>query len=763
MQHGSRVLSRCDISRAVRRASWVALTLPACVWGQSSDPENTGQEPQKPSMLAEVTVVGYRTRAATSATGVVTDIIDTPMSISAINTQFLSDTNSSQMMDAIGSLTGVTGQSNSGETPAQFAVRGYPVTPQVDGFDSLSYVSGLGSAVGIDRIEVLKGPSAVFNGNVQPGGNINVIYRKPSFTPSTFVEGEVGSWNYRSGEIFSTGRLGTDKLAYLIDGYAKDSKGWVDWTSRRERTLILGLTFKPLETLSFNFNFRDIDNKFQISTLPVSHEGFIGSGVPQYTYLDAWVAANFGPNEPPQTITVPQYLPGGVRYNVLGPQNYNNENYKFASTEVAFKPNDHIEIRDGFMYSHFTWDLLALLQSGTKVLGPDGRAGLVSNFEGGNEAGHGWENKLEAAFYFDTGPISHALLAGYRVSYTELDELKVWLGGPSIDSHGQPWNFFTDGPLLLQDQWDARLAVKPAPDVNQANAARTRTSAYYFAEQMSMFDDRIHALVGARYTKTVNEGLEVHDTTPQVGLVGKPFPQDSLFASTAIFANYSRSFTPSGLTQPGTTQVVPPAKGTGKEIGVKTAWLNGAVTSTISVFRDDLSNIATPDYSQQGQNGNLVNYNLGGVGRAQGLEAEVTWVPHQNMQFSANWTHLPVAKYLAYPGVPQEIGRRFPSTPTNAGNLTAKYTFDAGPLTGLYLGTWFHAQSETRGVLNSDWHYNVRIPGLVQATAFAGYQIAGFDMRLNVENLTGRSGYIMNNAFQPQSPRAYYLTLKYKL
>ena len=46
---------------------------------------------------------------------------------------------------------------------------------------------------------------------------------------------------------------------------------------------------------------------------------------------------------------------------------------------------------------------------------------------------------------------------------------------------------------------------------------------------------------------------------------------------------------------------------------------------------------------------------------------------------------------------------------------------------------------------------------------FAGYKWNNFDFRLNIDNLTDRGGYVMNNAFQPQSPRAYYLTVRYTL
>jgi len=741
--------------------------------GQAENAKNPVAEGNKPSLMGEVKVIGYQTRSATSATGVVTDIINTPLSISAITGDFLKDTGSSQIMDAISSLSGVTGQNNSGEVGTNFSVRGYAVTPQIDGFDSLTTASGLGSSAGIERIEVLKGPSAVFNGNVPPGGSINVIYKKPSFTPKTYFEVQAGSWAHRSGEFFSTGPLMTDQLAYLVDLYAKDANGWVDWTGQKERTAILGLTYRPTDALSINVNYRDIDTKARLSTLPVSHAGYIGSGAPQNTILDDWVAQNYGPNEPPQTITVPQYLPRGERYNVLGPQNYNKERSKFWSSEISYTVNDHIEIRDNFAHLDYNWGLLALLQSGAKVLGPDGKVstnGFVSGFLGGTQGGSGWENKLEAAMYFDTGPISHSLLVGFQASYSVTDYFRIWVDPLApVNGAGQPWDFFRDGPLLLQDEFDTWRKIFPVPNyANATNIGHTNTHAYYVAEQMSMLNDRLHALIGLRYTRTVNQlpagdSYPSSDTTPQIGLLFKPFAEDSFFGQTSLFANYSRAFTPSWIVQPGTNELVPPRKGEGTEFGVKTSWLDGRLTSTISFFRDDLSNIATPDYSHQGQGGSLVLYNLGGVGRAQGMEAEVTWTPTTNLQLSANFTNLPVAKYTEYPGVPQEMGLRFPATPRQQANFTGKYTIDEGTLAGLYFGGWIHLQSSTRGVLAGDWHYDVRIPGLAQITAFAGYRWKNVDFRFNIDNLTDRGGYVMNNAFRPQSPRAYYLTAKYTL
>lgn len=724
----------------------------------------TPREPEqnRPSLETDIVVTGYRTDASTSATGIVTSVIDTPMSVSAITDKFLKDTGSTQLMDAIGSLTGVTGQSNSGETGTNFSVRGFAVAPQVDGFDSLSVAAGLGSSVAVERIEVLKGPSAVFNGNVPPGGTINIIYKRPSYKSESYAEVAGGSWNYFSGEIFSTGALISDKVAYLVDGYYKNSDGWVNWTGRKEKTFVGGLRFDPTSTIRIDLGYRHADHDMQISTLPVSHEGYIGSGASYFLPLDNWVAANYGPLEPPQTIVVPQYLPDGRRDNPLGPQNYNKAKLDLYSAAIHWQPSEHIEIRDTFMYQKYTWDSLVINQSGAKVIGADGKSSaFFSSVLAANIAGSGWGNKLEAALHFDTGPIQHETLVGFQLARSQTDLLRFWVGGSAVNAKGQPWDYFTDGPRMLADDLAKVLANNPAPAAELRNFSKVRTHAFYIAEQASVFDGRLRVVAGGRYTKTSTDGLEVDDFTPQVAVLVKPFAESSPLAQTSFFFNYSRSFTPSGLVQQDTGQVVPPQKGVGREVGVKTAWFGGKLASTISWFRDDLTDIATPDYSKQGQNGALVTYLLGGKGRTEGIETDIAWTPSKALQISANYTYLPVAKYTDYPNVPQQQGLRFPSTPRHAFNLTARYVLTQGVLSGGYLGGWLHSQSGTRGVIASDWHYGIEIPTQTDVDVFLGYAFKHFDLRLNVKNLLNRDGFLPNNAFQPQPPRSAMVTLRF--
>lgn len=745
--------------------AWSAYAAP--VWAQTTEaqpsPPQTSAEESKSapatSLVSEIVVTGYRVDASTSATGLVTAIVDTPMSISAVTDKFLRDTGSTQLMDAIGSLTGVTGQSNSGETPTNFSVRGYAVAPQIDGFSTLSIAGGLGSSVAVERVEVLKGPSAVFNGNVPPGGTINIIYKRPSFKSESFAELTGGSWNYRSAELFSTGALVPDKVAYLIDGYIKNSDGWVDWTKHNERTIVGAIRVEPIQSLRIDLGVRRTSHDMQISTLPVSHEGYIGSGAPWTTPLDAWVAQNYGPLEPPQTITVPQYVPNGRRGNVLGPQNFNKSNLTLVQGGIHYSPTEGIELRDVFIAQKYNWDGLTILQSGAKVIGADRRSSIISGLLAGDIAGSGWENKLEAALHFDTGPIKHETLVGFQMARSQSDHYRVWVGGPALNASGQPWDYFTDGPRMLGNEFAALTAANPNPVINLSDTSKVRTHGFYIAEQASAFDDRLRVVVGGRYSKTSTDKLGVDAFTPQMAILVKPFAATSRFAQTSFFFNYSKSFTPSGLVEPNTGEVVPPARGVGKEIGLKTAWFGGRLASTVSYFRDELRDIATPDYSQQGQSGMAV-FHLGGTGRVEGAEGDIVWTPNRSLQISANYTYLPTAKYTSYPNVPQQQGLRFPSTPKHAFNLSARYTQAEGALKGVYVGGWLHNQSSTRGVLNSDWQYNVVIPTQTDLDAFLGYEFDRFDIRLNVKNLLNRDGYVASNAFQPAPPRAAFLTLR---
>ncbi len=355
-----------------------------------------------------------------------------------------------------------------------------------------------------------------------------------------------------------------------------------------------------------------------------------------------------------------------ARHNVLGPQNYNKlELSRFWSTEINYTVNDHIQIRDTFGHVDFSWGLLSLLQSGAKVLGPDGKVstyGLASGFFTGNQAGCGWENKLEAAFSFDTGAISHSLLVGFP-GVLLVAGLRAILGLPA--GSGQRAGLSVGlsprrSSLLLGNENAILRAISPTPNLeNLTTSDMPIRTPITWPSRCRCSTTACMSCSGCVVPRLKHEVIQdCGDLLPVKRRRRSAFSASRSRRIRSLPTCVLRQLLevvhavgdhPAGYHRTGAA-----AEGTGKEFGVKTAWLNGAVTSTVSVFRGDLGQYRRARlfaYGRERRAGRVQPRRR--RPRAGNFEAEVTWLPSENWQLSANFTDLPVAKYLEYPGVPQ--------------------------------------------------------------------------------------------------------------
>jgi outer membrane receptor for ferrienterochelin and colicins len=170
-----------------------------------------------------VTAVGYRTerREVTPSTGdtvtvdislqqtiieseeiVVTGTLretyvkDSPVKVDVVNTSYLQKQVTSNMMDVIGRVNGLSQQVNCGVCYTNDirinGVEGANTAVLIDGMPimgALASVYGLNSLNPslIDQIEVIKGPSSTLYGTEALGGVVNVITKRPERTPSLSV------------------------------------------------------------------------------------------------------------------------------------------------------------------------------------------------------------------------------------------------------------------------------------------------------------------------------------------------------------------------------------------------------------------------------------------------------------------------------------------------------------------------------------------------------------------------------------------------
>ncbi len=129
---------------------------------------------------------GYlRTNSAT-ATRIGMEIQKIPMSVSVVSSDFIRDTGMRSLTDILGYTAGTSGDpkfdtnrpSNNATPQGTFTVRGFPVNIILR--DGLLMYSTKYNVDNTERVEIIKGPAAVFFGEGYPGGVINYVTKTAS-------------------------------------------------------------------------------------------------------------------------------------------------------------------------------------------------------------------------------------------------------------------------------------------------------------------------------------------------------------------------------------------------------------------------------------------------------------------------------------------------------------------------------------------------------------------------------------------------------
>lgn len=115
---------------------------------------------------------------------------DVPFTVSGYTREFMDAVETTRIADLYNYMAGVQ---KSGPTGYDINIRGYSTTANdrnvllTDGLPGLSVRFGSPPTVNAERIEVVKGPAAVLYGQIQPGGFINIVTKRPEETRSIDV------------------------------------------------------------------------------------------------------------------------------------------------------------------------------------------------------------------------------------------------------------------------------------------------------------------------------------------------------------------------------------------------------------------------------------------------------------------------------------------------------------------------------------------------------------------------------------------------
>ena len=147
-----------------------------------------------PFTITDEDADGYRALNVVSGTLTKTDIRDLPITIGVVTGDLLEDMDTLRVEESIRYLSGV-GLSRRNETrrgstrSEQYAIRGYETSQTLRNGLRLQSITDTSN---IERIEVLKGPSAIFYGASDPGGVVNLITKRPHETAGGSVKVQLG-------------------------------------------------------------------------------------------------------------------------------------------------------------------------------------------------------------------------------------------------------------------------------------------------------------------------------------------------------------------------------------------------------------------------------------------------------------------------------------------------------------------------------------------------------------------------------------------
>ncbi len=206
--------------------------------------------------------------------------LDVPASIDVIDSSVMEARGYRRISDAVETTPGVVVGQNPA-APSSFSMRGFTrsqVTVLRDGIwlGPANMVMRPQNTFNLDRVEVLRGPSSVLNGQGAVAGTVNAITKQA--TPTAAHE-----WN----ALFSYGRFNTHQTAvgvngpvseslwYRLDFSGYGSDGHVEQMNPSSSNLTGSLLWRPAPRAELRFSFDllddDVGSYFGTPLLPVAH------------------------------------------------------------------------------------------------------------------------------------------------------------------------------------------------------------------------------------------------------------------------------------------------------------------------------------------------------------------------------------------------------------------------------------------------------------------------------------------------------------
>lgn len=573
------------------------------------------------------------------------------------------------------------------------------------------------STANVERIEILKGPASVLYGRGAGGGVVNMVSKQARFDGVSSVTLRGGSWENVGGTI--------------------------DINRVISPNVVMRLTADREQAHSFRSGIRNRNEMVSPSILVDTRTGLRWTG--QYTYDNVWRVPDRGP-------AYDQMPPGmSLRQGFAQPGDFVEDRLRVLRSDLSYEFNKAWSVRwvaskreasqDFDHYFAGTYcNPQGLTPAGAKCANP----GLLRQ----SYAWQQTENRttthtVDVTGKLDLAGMRHELLLG--VEHSEEERAPRLFSTASSNGYIDPNNPVFD-------------AVRPPQGAPSQHNLHKGTARALYVQDLISLSDQWKLLLGARYdnfdfnsTNQLNNAsrsTDGHSVSPRAGLVWQPVREHSLYAS------WSRSFSPYGgrgmlsvETGAGAVLDDEPQHSQQFEVGVKSDWLDGALSTQLAVYQLEHYNIRyRPD-----PDNDPFTWAVRGKERSRGIEFSAAgrvapfWYVHGGVGIMA-------AKVTENKANPALEGNYLANTARRNGNVFLRYA---------PAGNWY----AELGVTHTSARYTndantSRVPGYTRWDGLVGWRAAPWTVTLAVSNLTNKEYW--RSSSMPGTPRGALLSANYQ-
>lgn len=487
-----------------------------------------------------------------------TDIMDTPFNVTSYTKQTIEDQQANTVADVLLNDPSIRFTTSNGHMNENYTIRGFAVTGNELGFNGLYGLAPYGHTPieFFERVEVLKGPSALLSG-ISPGsgvgGAINLVPKRAEEQPLTRV-----TTDYNLGTHLDLGRrFGENKeWGIRFNGVYRDEKAGVADQSKKSVLGAVGLDYRS--------------QRFRASLDAYSTEENTTNGSPMMVNFATTVTSI--PKAPDGSVNAFRGTFGEQKNKgivVRGDYDINDNLTAYASLGSL-----HYDYK-GFINSTHMLNVNALGNSGT----------TQSTYIKGYSDNIAAETGLRG--HFKTGTVDHKVV----LSLTSLN-YKAGTNNTQVPYTSNIYNptahvLATEPAFVLQTE-DTTLS-----SIALADTLSFEQDKYLLT--LGVRNQRVQSKAWNNKTGLLTSSYDKSAVTPAVGIVVKPWDGRTV----SLYANYieglskGANFTDSA----GNNLVFAPYKSKQMEAGVK--WDGGTFSNTLSVFQITKPSVikVTPDLS----------------------------------------------------------------------------------------------------------------------------------------------------------------------